>query len=136
MAMPGIRVSALTAEQEERIKLAAENTCELCREYFPSGELAIHGIGKKKAAGKARDPSVQILVLCRECHRHVHALPVPVARQREIVRRRSFYVRRDIRAVLGYRPEPYEAPESVDIATVYEEHFDRGPAAGPYRPGG
>ena len=77
----------------------------------------------------------RFLVVCTDCHAHIHALPVPVARQRKIVRNRSFFARRDLRKILGYIPKHYEPPQSVDPSQAYEEYFGRCPQ-GSYRMGG
>ena len=41
----------------------------------------------------------------------------------------------DLRRVHGYKPAPYCAPDSIDLAQGYEEYFDRC-APGSYRMGG
>jgi hypothetical protein len=101
---------------EKNLKTAVENTCELCREYFPEPLLEIHKIPYRRNRKQARDPSVGILVVCRLCHEHIHTLPLPVKKQDAIVKKRSFYVRRDIRRVLGYTPKPYSPPENTDLS--------------------
>jgi hypothetical protein len=125
----------ITAGQEDKIRIAAESTCELCREYRPLPLLEIHVITKRKNAEMKRDPSLQILVVCADCHRHIHVLPVPVSKQRGIVRKRSFYIRRDIRRIMGYMPKPYEPPENIDLSQIYEESFNSCPPDS-YRLGG
>ena len=72
---------------------------------------------------------------CHLCHNEIHTLPVPVKKQRAIAGKRGFYIRRDLRRVLGYRPAPYCAPDSIDLAQVYEEYLGRCPQ-GSYRMSG
>jgi hypothetical protein len=97
----------------------------LCHDYFPSPLLCLHLISHHIYREMARDPSTRILVVCELCHELIHSLPVPVKKQRALVGRRTFFVRRDLRLALGYKPAPYEAPATVDIAQVYEEYLGR-----------
>jgi len=122
----------LTAVQERKLKLAVEGNCELCSEYFAMPFLKIHRISRRLYREMVRDPSTRILVVCHLCHRHIHRLPVRVKEQRAIVLRRSFFVRRDIRRALGYRPKPYEPPGDIDVSQIYEEYFNL-PPHGPFR---
>jgi hypothetical protein len=125
----------ITPVQEKKCKIAVENTCERCRDYFTASRLELHLISRRIYREMVHDPSARILVVCQICHEDIHTLPVPVKKQRAIVGRRGFYIRRDLRRVLGYKPAPYIAPNSVDLAQVYEEYFDRC-APGSYRLGG
>jgi len=75
----------------------------------------------------ARDLSARILVVCQSCHNHIHRLPVPVGKQRVLVKARSFFIRRDLRRILGYVPKPYQAPDDINIALIYEETMGRFP---------
>jgi hypothetical protein len=125
----------ITPVQEEKCKTAVENTCERCHDYVPASHLELHLISRRIYREMARDPSARILVVCHLCHTEIHSIPVTVKKQRAIVKRRGFYVRRDLRRVLGYTPAPYAAPDSIDLAVIYEEYFDRCPP-GSYRMGG
>lgn len=125
----------ISSAQEKKCKTAVENTCELCHDYFPAPLLCIHLISRRIYREMARDPSTRILVVCELCHKAIHTLPVTVKKQRVIVAKRTFFIRRDLRRILGYKPAPYAAPASVSIAQVYEEYFDRAPT-GAYRLGG
>jgi hypothetical protein len=125
----------ITPVQEKKCKIAVENTCERCHDYFPASLLELHLISHRIYAEMARDPSARILVVCQLCHQDIHIIPVRVKKQRAIVERRGFYIRRDLRRVLGYKPTPYYAPESVNLAQVYEEHLGRS-SPGSYRMGG
>jgi hypothetical protein len=125
----------LTRAQEKKLKLAVEQSCELCSEYFALPFLEIHRISRRLYREMVRDPSARILVVCCLCHDHIHRLPVRVKDQRAIVSRRSFFVRRDIRRILGYKPKPYSPPENTYISEVYEEYFYHFPP-GSFRLGG
>jgi len=127
--------TSLTAVQEENLKTAVEGTCELCQDYFPSLLLSIHLISRRPTKETKRDPSTGILVVCGLCHDHIHRLPVPVAKQRVLVRNRSFFVRQDIRKILGYVPRPYHPPDDINLYVIYEEYFGRG-STGSYRMSG
>jgi len=43
--------------------------------------------------------------VCHLCHSHIHRLPLPIGRQRAIVKGRSFFIRRDLRQSPGLRTE-------------------------------
>jgi hypothetical protein len=125
----------LTPVQEKKLKVAVEQCCELCSEYFALQFLEIHQISRRRYREMARDPSRRILVVCHLCHHHIHRLPVRVKDQRAIVSRRSFFVRQDIRRILGYTPKSYSPPDDTYISEVYEEYFYHFPP-GSFRLGG
>jgi hypothetical protein len=125
----------LTPVQERKLKLAVEGTCELCSEYFALDFLDIHRISRRWYREMVRDPSARILVVCRFCHHHIHQLPLRVKDQRLIVARRSFYVRQDVRRILGYQQKPYSPPGDSAIAEMYDEYFYHFPP-GSFRLGG
>ena len=110
---------------ENKLKIAVEQTCELCREYHPVASLEIHRISRRWYKEMIRDPSTRILIVCQSCHHHIHQLPVPVGKQRALVKARSFFIRRDVRRILGYVPKPYRAPDDINIPLIYEEYFGR-----------
>lgn len=125
----------LTQAQDRQLKIAVEGKCELCREYFPLPDLVIHRITGRLYREMMRDPSTRILVVCRLCHEHIHRLPLKVQAQRALVSRRTFYMRQDLRRILGYMAKPYEPPEESGIPQVYEESDFHTPP-GSYRIGG
>ena len=125
----------LTPEQEKKLKIAVEGRCELCSEYFAFPFLGIHRISRRLYREMVRDPSTRILVVCQLCHHYIHRLPVRVRDQRAIVSRRSFFVRQDIRKILGYTPKPYSPPDDSDLSQMYEEYFYHFPP-GSFRLGG
>lgn len=132
--MPETCCTGIKTVQEQKIKNAVENTCELCREYFASAFLEIHLISRHLYKEMINDPSARILVVCQPCHTHIHKLPVPRGKQRAIVKRRSFFIRRDLRRVLGYVPKPYQAPDDINLYVIYEEYMGRA-SPGSYRTG-
>jgi hypothetical protein len=121
--MPVSEYPGLTRVQEKKLKLAVEGSCELCSEYFALPFLEIHRISRRLYREMVRDPSARILVVCRLCHDHIHRLPMRVKDQRAIVFHRSFFVRQDIRRILGYKPKPYSPPDDTDLSQMYEEWF-------------
>ena len=123
---------SITSVQEEKLKIAVENTCELCHDYYPSAFLEIHVISRYTTKAMKHDPSTRILIVCQSCHAHIHRLPVSIGKQRALVKNRSFYIRRDVRRILGYVPKPYHAPNDINLYVIYEEYFDRG-SPGSYR---
>jgi len=112
-----------TPVQEKNLKFAVEGNCELCSEYFAAPFLEIHRISRRLYREMVRDPSARILVLCHLCHDHIHRLPMRVKDQRVIVSYRSFFVRQDIRKILGYTPEPYTPPGNINVPRIYEDCF-------------
>jgi hypothetical protein len=117
----------MTPVQEKKLKLAVEGSCELCSEYFALPFLEIHRISRRLYREMVRDPSTCILVVCRLCHHHIHRLPVRVKDQRAIVARRSFFVRQDIRKILGFTPQPYSPPDVTDVSQMFEDYFYNNP---------
>jgi hypothetical protein len=113
--------------QEKKLKIAVEQTCELCHEYHPVSFLELHRISRRTLKEMVRDPSARILIVCQTCHNHIHRLPVPVGKQRALVKARSFFIRRDLRRILGYVPKPYKAPDDINLALIYEEYMGRFP---------
>jgi len=130
--MPETCYIGINSVQEEKLKIAVENTCELCHEYYPSLFLEIHIISRHPTKEMKHDPSTRVLIVCQSCHSHVHRLPVSIGKQRALVKNRSFYIRRDIRRILGYVPKPYRAPDDINFYLIYEEYFGRG-SSGSYR---
>jgi len=127
--MTACEYSGLTGQQENALKTAVEGTCELCREYRPFPFLEIHQVSNRLYREMISDPSTRILIVCRECHRHIHKLPVRIKEQRKIVLRRSFFIRRDLRRALGYLPKTCTPPrntESIEIGDEYFFHFPPG----------
>jgi hypothetical protein len=121
--MPLSECPGLTRVQEKKLRLAVEGNCELCSEYVALRFLEIHRISRRLYREMVRDPSSRILVVCHLCHDHIHRLPMRVKDQRVIVSRRSFFVRQDLRKILGYTPKPYSPPDDRDLSQMYEEWF-------------
>jgi len=125
----------LTKQQERKLKLAVEATCELCSGYFAPEFLEIHRISRRLYREMARDPSTRILVVCHDCHKKIHRLPVRVKDQRAVVTYRPFFIRQDLRRALGYRSKPYTPPEMTEFSEMYDEYFFHFPP-GSFRLGG
>jgi hypothetical protein len=130
--MPETDPIKLTPAQQRKLKIAAEQICELCYDYYPLSFLKIHRISQRLYKEMKRDPSTRIMVVCDLCHSHIHKLPVPIGKQRAIVRGRSFYIRRDMRKILGYKSKPYQAPDDLNLSVIYDEYFGKSPL-GSYR---
>ena len=130
--MPETDAMNITPVQEQHLKIAVEYTCELCHEYHPAPFLEIHRISRSLYKEMKRDPSTRIMVVCDLCHNHIHKLPMPIGKQRAIVRGREFYIRRDMRKILGYKSKPYQAPDDLNLSVIYDEYFGKSPL-GSYR---
>ncbi|MGA2912189.1 MAG: hypothetical protein ABSE07_01595 [Methanoregula sp.] len=133
--MPEDDCTGITPVQEQKLKIAVENTCELCHDYHPESFLEIHLISRRLYKEMKRDPSTRILIVCPFCHNHIHNLPVSIGKQRAIIKGRSFFIRRDLRRIMGYHPKPYQAPDDINLYVIYEEYFGRCPP-GSYRMSG
>ena len=118
----------ISEKEEKKIKIIADSICEICGEITPPDELDIHLISRCRTKEERRDQSLRILVSCRRCHILIHTIPIPKKSQRLISRGRDFFIRRDIRKVLGYKPKHYTPPEIIDLAQIYEDGFRAFPA--------
>ena len=107
-------------EGARRLKIAVEGSCELCGSYTPISFLEVHLISCRRTKAEKKDPSLRIIVVCPVCHNKLHALPVTRKMQRAVAAGRDFFVRRDLRDVLGYRPSPYKPPKDQDPGEIYE----------------
>ena len=114
--------------EEKKIKIIVDGTCEVCGILTSPDELEIHLISHRRTREDRRDPSLRILVACRNCHGLIHTIPIPKKSQRIISKSRDFFVRRDIRKLLGYIPAPYSPPETIDLAQIYDDGFKSFPA--------
>ena len=63
--MPECACMNITPIQEEKLKIAVENTCELCHDYVPSLFLEIHSISRHPTKEMKHDPSTRILIVCQ-----------------------------------------------------------------------
>lgn len=108
--------------EERQLKAAVESTCEVCGTYTPISFLEVHLISRRRIGAEKRDPSLRLLIVCPDCHRKLHTLPVPKKIQRAVAAGRNFYIRRDLRKVLGYQPAPYRPPEDQDLGEIYEDY--------------
>jgi len=96
---------ALTSAKQRRIKEAVGSKCELCGKKYPLRNLKIHHIVEVHKASGSKDLNSpgNLLVLCSICHDDVHHKPVPKTKQKEIVRKRSEKVKKEISAILRDR---------------------------------
>jgi len=120
--MAGSDAPGIGPEEERQLKKAVESTCEVCGSYTPLSFLEIHLISRRRTKAVMRDPSLRILVVCRDCHTRPHTIPVSVKMQRAVAGSRNFFVRKDLRKVLGYIPAPYRPPEDQDLGEIYENY--------------
>lgn len=129
--MPEPWCAGISCSQEERIKRAVENTCELCHEYMASPLLCLHGLsGEKEQKGPSpKERERNVIVVCEPCHRLIHGQPVPQEKLRERISARPFRVRREILLALGYLPKPLAPPDHRDYtrmcADIIEEFAGR-----------
>ena len=123
----------ISPDDEKRIKTAVESTCERCGNYRPFSLLEIHLISHQKSRSAKKDPSLCILVLCPDCHQQIHSIPVSVKEERIISQSRNFFIRKDLRKILGYRSKPYTPVGDIDLAQIYEKEFVAFPPQGSFR---
>ncbi|MDD2472720.1 MAG: HNH endonuclease signature motif containing protein [Methanoculleus sp.] len=96
---------ALTSAKQRKIKEAVGSKCELCGKKYPLRNLKIHHIEEVHKAPKSNDLNTpgNLLVLCSICHDDVHHKPVPKTKQKEVIRKRSENVKKEISAILRDR---------------------------------
>ncbi|HUU76228.1 MAG TPA: hypothetical protein VMW63_09085 [Methanoregulaceae archaeon] len=110
--------------QEMKIKLAVQFRCEWCEETKSPAILDLHLLVDDTGSYlPTPDPQKKILVLCPDCHRDIHEIPLPLQMQKDLVRKRSFARKKRIRAILDYTPPPYAPPDNQNYAEIYEECF-------------
>ncbi len=115
--MPLPEPYGVTPEISRRIMIAVAGRCELCQEVCSMPDLQIHHI----PAGNYADLQRNMLILCRLCHIHVHALPATAEQQRAWADRRPIGTRKLIRKIMGYRLEPIIPPDPGDPADLFAE---------------
>ncbi len=97
--------------------------CEWCDGSFQLSHLVLHLIIPEQGMPESPDPQKRFLLLCRCCHTDLHGIPLPLHLQKDLVRQRSLNVRKALRTLLDYTPEPYQPPGNFDMAEIYEECF-------------
>ncbi len=112
-----------TRKRKEAIAILLERRCEWCDGSAPLSHLVLHLIVPEQGMPVSPDPQKRFLLLCRPCHADLHSVSLPVYLQKDLVRRRSRKVRKALRTILDYTPEPYRPPENFDMAEIYEECF-------------
>jgi hypothetical protein len=129
----------LSPEIEIALKIVLSGTCEWCGRVFSFDQLEVHLLLPERddasESAESPDPQKRFLLLCRECHQDLHRTRLPLRIQKDLVRARSMELKRAIRKVLGYTPEPYQPPGDFDLAEIYEECFSLR-ALDLYRAGG
>ncbi len=114
-----------TAAREQAVKVLLGGRCEWCDGQLPFPDLVLHRIlpvpGRNPP--ESPDPQKRFLLLCRSCHRDIHRIPLPHHLQKDLVRNRRKELRKALRNLFGYTPEPYHPPDNADLAEIYEECF-------------
>ncbi len=117
----------VSKEKQRELKVLFSGRCEWCDRVYPPQVLVLHLIVPETAEGRAAppspDPQKRFLLLCPGCHQDLHQIPLPLHLQKDLVRARSRSLRRSIREIFGYIPEPYQPPGDFDLAEIYEECF-------------
>lgn len=112
-----------TRKKKKAIASLLEGRCEWCDGPFPLSHLVLHLIVPEQGMPVSPDPQKRFLLLCRRCHADLHQVPLPVYLQKDLLRQRSRNVRKALRVLLDYTPEPYLPPQNFDMAEIYEECF-------------
>jgi len=114
-----------TGRRERAVKKLLEGRCEWCDEKFAAPRLELHRILPEpgQRTPESPDPQKRFLLLCRQCHRDVHQIPLPRHLQKDLVRNRPPEIKKALRIVFDYTPKPYEPPDNADFAEIYEECF-------------
>ena len=118
------RLLGLSPVKERKIKIAAGCRCENCQELVPVFLLEIHA-GQDDCA-RCMCLADSVVVLCPACHRSLH-MHEPEWRWRLLLTgERHPDVSDQISSIIGYRPEPYQAPASPPPAELFEEAIRGG----------
>ncbi len=114
-----------TYSREQGVKTLLGGRCEWCEREFPFPDLVLHRIlpVAGRTSPESPDPQKRFLLLCRSCHQDLHGIPLPHYLQKDLMRGRSPELRKALQGLFDYKPEPYQPPESGDIAEIYEECF-------------
>lgn len=114
-----------SGKRERAVKTLLERRCEWCDEQFAASRLELHRILPEPGhrIPESPDPQKRFLLLCQECHRDVHNIPLPRHLQKDLVRKRPQEIRKALRILFEYTPKPYEPPDTADFAEIYEECF-------------
>ncbi|NYT07664.1 MAG: hypothetical protein GKC05_05350 [Methanomicrobiales archaeon] len=114
-----------TGKRERAVKTLLGGTCEWCDRQVAFPDLVLHRIVPVpgRIPPESPDPQKRFLLLCRSCHQDIHRIPLPNHLQRDLVRRRSPEIRKALRILFDYIPEPYQPPDTADPAEIYEECF-------------
>jgi hypothetical protein len=106
----------LSPSQATRMLQATAGRCEVCGELDDAVLLQIHWLPEETHP----DPHRRLLVLCVPCHHHIHRLPASREEQRAWVEQRPLPLRNLLRAIVGYRSQPYQPPECGDLSELYQ----------------
>ncbi|MGD1003804.1 MAG: hypothetical protein ABR887_00075 [Methanoregulaceae archaeon] len=119
----------INPEQQEQMKRAVESTCELCFEYQSISLLEFHFLTTLRQNVPLSPKLIErnCIIVCQSCHRHIHELPVPEVRLKNIILKRSFTTRKEILKALGYKPKPYSPPDDIDPSQIFEGSFNTCP---------
>jgi|MTBAKMStandDraft_1061839.scaffolds.fasta_scaffold38215_3 hypothetical protein len=114
-----------TGERKRAVKKLLEGTCEWCDRQYAASCLELHRILPEpgRRPPESPDPQKRFLLLCHQCHRDVHHIPLPRHLQKDLVRKRPPEIKKALRILFDYTPKPYEPPDTADPAEIYEECF-------------
>lgn len=114
-----------TGKRERAVKTLLEGTCEWCDEQVAFSLLELHRIlpDPGDRTPESPDPQKKFLLLCHQCHRDLHDIPLSRNLQKDLVKKRPAEIRKALRILFDYTPKPYEPPDTADFAEIYEECF-------------
>ena len=113
----------ISSRKAAMIRQVTEGRCECCGREIPPIYMEIHFIdtlGKGYSANHADS----IIILCRACHRGVHASNFTTMLQ-SLIQMRSQRNRQRINNILS-RDKPYTAPKCGDPAELFSLAVDSG----------
>jgi len=113
------RLLGLPPVKERKIKIAVGCRCENCQNLFPLPVLEIHAGLEDRSSISCSAESV--IVLCPSCHRSLHMHGPEQSWRRLLASQREPVIHNQIIAIIDYRPEPYQAPESPPLSELFEE---------------
>jgi hypothetical protein len=118
--------NVLSTVKIRKIKLASNNTCEMCSGVFPQYALVLYVISRKKTAEYAAvsDDACDIIVLCTNCllkTRRNHTIRRGL---NHIVGKRPVLIREKIQQILSSKGGSYESAVQYDLAEIFSGAYN------------
>lgn len=117
---------ALSALKMNKIKLAVENRCELCKGIFPNYHLTIYFISQPHTKNEIIGIKVpeQILVVCTNCRMLIRNITLPESSLRKIAKNRPERIVKKIEDVVHPENKSFQSKIHYDEEELFNDAFD------------